>query len=233
MAVDNGWFAMRRLVVVLLVCGVVVATGLAGLSSAGTQLPKGLGVTTNVTVHMTEYHFQLSRTSAPVGTVVFTVVNEGMDVHNFSIAGKTTPYIQAGESATLTVNFTSAGSRPYLCTIGTHAADGMQGTFTISGSTGTSKLTAVLNASEKEWKISLTTLAGARVRSVKHGLIRFKVRNAGHLPHNFAIARKSTLVLNHAKRAVLNVVLKPGRYRYVCSVKGHAALGMQGVLVVT
>lgn len=233
MAVDNGRFAMRRFVVVLLVCGVVVATGLAGLSSAGSESPKGLGVTTNVTVHMTEYHFQLSRTSAPVGTVVFTVVNEGMDVHDFSIAGKTTPYIQAGASATLTVNFTSAGSRPYLCTIGTHAADGMQGAFTILGSTGTIKPTAVLSASEKEWKVSLTTLAGARVRSVKHGLVRFKVRNIGHVPHNFVIARKSTLVLSPGKRAVLNVVLKRGRYGYMCSVKGHAALGMKGVLVVT
>ena len=215
---------MRRFVVVLLISGVAVATALAGSSSA---------VTTNVTVHMTEYHFRLSQTSAPVGTVIFTVVNDGMEVHNFSIGGKTTPDIQAGASAKLSVNFTSAGARPYLCTIGTHAADGMQGTFTISGSTDTIRPTAILNASEKEWKISLTTLAGAKVRSVKHGLIRFKVRNIGHVPHNFVIARKSTLVLGTGKRGVLNVVLKRGTYKYICSVKGHAVLGMRGLLVVT
>jgi uncharacterized cupredoxin-like copper-binding protein len=184
-------------------------------------------------VHMTEYHFRLSQTSAPVGTVIFTVVNEGMEVHNFSIAGKTTPDIQPGASAKLSANFTSAGSQPYLCTIGTHAADGMQGTFTISGSTGTTRPTAILNASAKEWKIGLTTSAGARVRSVKHGLIRFKLRNSGHIPHNFVIARKSTPVLSPGKRAVLNVVLKRGRYTYICSVKDHATLGMSGVLVVT
>jgi plastocyanin len=221
---------MRRFIFVLLVCGVAVATALAGSSSAGSE---SLRVTTNVTVHMTEYHFRLSQTSAPVGTVVFTVVNDGMDVHNFSIAGKTTPDIQAGASARLSVNFTSAGSQPYLCTIGTHAADGMQGTFTISSSTGTITPNAILNASEKEWKIRLTTLAGARVRSVKHGLIRFKVRNIGHAPHNFVIARHRTIVLKAGKRAVLDVLLKRGRYTYICSVKGHAALGMQGVLVVT
>jgi plastocyanin len=221
---------MRRLIVVLLICGVAVATALAGLSSAESESPK---VTTNVTVHMTEYHFRLSQTSAPVGTVVFTVVNDGTEVHNFSIAGKTTPDIEAGASARLSVNFASAGSQPYLCTIGTHAADGMQGTFRISGSTGPTTPTAILNASNKEWKINLTTSAGARVRSVKHGLIRFKVRNIGHVPHNFVIARKITPVLNPGKRAVLNVVLKRGTYKYICSVKGHAALGMRGVLVVT
>jgi plastocyanin len=217
---------MRRFVVMLLVCGVAVATVLAGLSSAGSESSK---VATNVTVHMTEYHFRLSQTSAPVGTVVFTVVNDGMDVHNFSIAGKTTPDIQAGASARLSVNFTSAGSQPYLCTIGTHAADGMQGTFRISGS----RPTAILNVSEKEWKISLTTSAGARVRSVKHGLIRFNVRNIGHVPHNFVIARHRTIVFKAGRRAVLDVFLKMGRYAYICSVKGHAALGMKGVLVVT
>jgi plastocyanin len=217
----------------MLLCGVAVATAFTGFSSAGSESPKGSRVITNVTVHMTEYHFRLSQTSAPVGTVVFTVVNDGMDVHNFSIAGKTTPDIQAGASARLSVNFTSAGSQPYLCTIGTHAADGMQGTFTISSSTGTITPNAILNASEKEWKIRLTTLAGARVRSVKHGLIRFKVRNIGHAPHNFVIARHRTIVLKAGKRAVLDVLLKRGRYTYICSVKGHAALGMQGVLVVT
>jgi plastocyanin len=224
---------MRRFIVVLLVCGVAVATALAGSSSAGSGSLNVQGATTNVMVHMTEYHFRLSQTSAPVGTVIFTVVNEGMEVHNFSIAGKTTPDIQPGASAKLSANFTSAGSQPYLCTIGTHAADGMQGTFTISGSTGTTRPTAILNASAKEWKIGLTTSAGARVRSVKHGLIRFKLRNSGHIPHNFVIARKSTPVLSPGKRAVLNVVLKRGRYTYICSVKGHAALGMKGVLVVT
>jgi hypothetical protein len=43
---------MRRFILVLLVCGSAVATALAGSSSA---------VTTNVTVHMTEYHFRLSQ----------------------------------------------------------------------------------------------------------------------------------------------------------------------------
>jgi plastocyanin len=225
--------ALRRFVVVLVACAAAVATALVGLSSAGSESPKGLGVTTNVTVHMTEYHFELSQTSAPVGTVVFTVVNDGTEAHNFSIAGKATPVIEAGASARLSANFTSAGSQPYLCTIGTHAADGMQGTFTIRGSTGTTKPTAILNASEKEWQITLTTSTGANVKSVKHGLIRFRVKNIGRMPHNFVIARKSTLTLSRGKRAVLNVVLKRGRYRYICSVKGHAALGMKGLLVVT
>ena len=105
-AEKHGRFAVRRFVVMLLVCGIAVAT-----ASAESESPQRSGVT-NVTVHMTEYHFRLSQTSAPVGTVVFTVVNDGTEVHNFSIAGKTTPDIQAGASARLSVNFASAGSQP-------------------------------------------------------------------------------------------------------------------------
>jgi uncharacterized cupredoxin-like copper-binding protein len=223
---------LRRFPVVL-VCGVSVATGLAGLSLASVQSPQRAAVLTSVTVHVTEYAFRLSARSAPVGTVVFTVVNDGKAPHNFSIAGQTTRDLAPGTSAKLSVKFATAGAQPYLCTLPGHAEAGMQGTFTIKGSPQTGKPTAVLNATEKEWKISLSTSTGAKVKSVRHGLIRFKVRNLGVLPHNFVIARHQTILITRGRRAVLDVTLKRGRYRYVCSIAGHAAKGMKGMLVVT
>jgi uncharacterized cupredoxin-like copper-binding protein len=109
----------------------------------------------------------------------------------------------------------------------------MQGTFTIKGSSPMGKPTAILNATEKEWRISLTTSSGAKVKSVKHGLIRFKVKNVGVLSHNFVITKHQSILVKPGRRAVLNVNLKRGRYRYICSIAGHAANGMKGILVVT
>jgi plastocyanin len=101
------------------------------------------------------------------------------------------------------------------------------------GSPRRGKPTSILSATEKEWKISLSTLTGAKVKFVRHGLIRFKVRNVGVLAHNFVIARHQTILITHGKRTVVDVTLKRGRYRYICSIAGHAAKGMKGVLVVT
>lgn len=228
-----------RFIAVLFVSLAVAATALVGLSVAGVSSPAAVNaptaqqVSTNVTVHMTEYHFELSLTSVPVGTVVFNVINDGKAPHNFSIAGQTTPDLAAGQTATLTVTFTSAGDQPYLCTLPGHAVAGMQGTLTVTGTTPTPKPTATIKVTEKEFKIILKTPSGKLVKSVKHGLIRFKVTNVGALPHNFVIAGKSTLVLKHGKSQTINVKLTKGKKKYVCTITGHAALGMKGVLRVT
>jgi uncharacterized cupredoxin-like copper-binding protein len=222
---------MRRSIFVLLVCGAAASTALTGLSFAGAESPKSTGVTTTIRVSMTEYNFNLSANSAPVGTVVFEITNDGEAPHDFSIAGKRSDTIATGARTTLTVFFSSSGTQPYLCTLPGHAEAGMQGTLTITGAS-TTKLSAVVNAALREWKIGLTSARGANVTSVRHGLVRFKVRNAGKLPHNFVLARHQTIVLKRGGRATLDVLLKAGRYKYVCSVKGHAALGMRGRLVV-
>jgi uncharacterized cupredoxin-like copper-binding protein len=86
---------------------------------------------TTITVTMTEFKFALSKSSAPKGTVTFKVVNKGAIAHDFKIAGKTTPHIEAGKSATLKVTFAKAGKFPYICTLPSHAPAGMKGTFTV------------------------------------------------------------------------------------------------------
>jgi uncharacterized cupredoxin-like copper-binding protein len=86
---------------------------------------------------------------------------------------------------------------------------------------------------EKEWKIVLKTSAGKTVTSVKHGLIRFKVTNRGNVSHDFVIAKHRTVRLARGKSATLKVTLKKGKYKYLCSVAGHAAAGMKGTLLVT
>ena len=85
---------------------------------------------TAVTVTATEFHFKLSKTSVPHGSVTFTVVNKGHVSHDFKIAGKKTALIKPGKSAKLTVTL-KAGKAAYLCTVPGHAAAGMKGTLTV------------------------------------------------------------------------------------------------------
>jgi hypothetical protein len=128
---------MRRFVLAIFACLAIVGTSVAGYSFAGVASPKTTGATTNVTVHMLEYVFQLSQDNAPVGTVNFTVINDGDVQHDFAINGQTTPLLNKGETYTLTVNFATAKDYAYLCNVGEHAVYGMQGFFHVTGGTTT------------------------------------------------------------------------------------------------
>jgi len=79
-------------------------------------------------------------------------------------------------------------------------------------------------------------------KKVSPGIVTFKVTNAGLLGHSFklcsspkggtvnACVGKTTPVLAHGKSATLTVTLRKGQYEYLCTVPGHAAAGMKGVL---
>lgn len=90
------------------------------------------GPTTTVAVAAADFKFSLSQQSVPVGTVVFKITNNGGTAHNFAIAGKASDLIGGGQTTTLTVTFTKAGSYPYLCSIPGHAEAGMKGVLTVS-----------------------------------------------------------------------------------------------------
>jgi plastocyanin len=65
------------------------------------------------------------------------------------------------------------------------------------------------------------------------GVTTFTVVNKGHATHDFKIAGKKTKILNPGKSQKIVVTLKKGRrYPYLCTVPGHAQLGMKGTLVV-
>lgn len=64
------------------------------------------------------------------------------------------------------------------------------------------------------------------------GVATITVVNRGEATHDLRIAGKKTKILNPGQRATLKVTLKKGTYAYLCTVPGHAALGMKGKLVV-
>lgn len=86
------------------------------------------------------------------------------------------------------------------------------------------KITVVAN----EWSFKLSR------RSVPVGTtVVFKVVNKGKIGHDFKIAGKKTKLLNPGKSQTLTVKFgKKGTFAYICTVTGHARLGMQGKFAV-
>jgi uncharacterized cupredoxin-like copper-binding protein len=93
--------------------------------------------------------------------------------------------------------------------------------------------------SELAFKLSKTSLVPA-------GKITFKVTNLGIAFHNFKVCTipvpsaagamdscfgKSTPTLKHGQSATLTVTLSlSGKYEFLCTITGHAAAGMKGLL---
>jgi uncharacterized cupredoxin-like copper-binding protein len=93
--------------------------------------------------------------------------------------------------------------------------------------------------SELAFKLSKTSMVPA-------GAVTFKVTNMGVAFHNFklcakpvasadaatnACTGKATAILKHGQSATLTLTLsKSGKYEFLCTVSGHAAAGMKGLL---
>jgi quinohemoprotein ethanol dehydrogenase len=70
-------------------------------------------------------------------------------------------------------------------------------------------------------------------QTVHTGKVTFKVKNNGGIPHNLRINNQQTPNIDPGATATLEVnFTKPGDYPYLCTIPGHAAAGMKGVLKV-
>ena len=84
-------------------------------------------------------------------------------------------------------------------------------------------------------------------KTVAHGSVTFSVTNGGAVPHDFKLcsapakaatattcAGKGTgLVSPGASKKLTVTIAKAGTYEYLCTVAGHAAAGMKGLIKVT
>jgi uncharacterized cupredoxin-like copper-binding protein len=83
-------------------------------------------------------------------------------------------------------------------------------------------------------------------KTFAHGTVTFNVTNKGALPHDFKVCSKATtvkantctgkstgLISAGASKKLTFTFAKPGSYEYLCTVAGHAAGGMKGLMKVT
>jgi hypothetical protein len=110
--------AVRRLIA-LCVASVVPLLLVAAVAAAPDA--------TTIGVTVTDSAFRLTARSATVGKITFRVTNKGHARHDFRIAGRKTPMLAAGKTATLVVSFAKAGSFAYASTVKRDAARGLKG----------------------------------------------------------------------------------------------------------
>jgi len=78
-----------------------------------------------------------------------------------------------------------------------------------------------------EFKFRLTS------KTAHAGAVTLRLVNKGKLAHDIKIAGKKSALVKPGKTGALTVTLKKGKYPYLCTVPGHAAAGMKGVLTVS
>jgi uncharacterized cupredoxin-like copper-binding protein len=112
--------------------------------------------------------------------------------------------------------------------------------FAGTSSTKATSIKVSIN-SAKEFAFTLSP------KSAPHGVITFTVTNGGNLPHDFELCskpssspsatsctgKKTALISPGASAKLTVTVAKAGSYQYLCTVSGHAAAGMRGLLKVT
>jgi uncharacterized cupredoxin-like copper-binding protein len=103
----------------------------------------------------------------------------------------------------------------------------------LPAATGASTPTATTAASTTD-SVKATEFKYALSKTkVSRGTVTFKIKNAGHLKHDFKIHGKKSKLLSPGSSTTLKVGFsKAGRYTYLCTVAGHAAAGMKGKLTV-
>jgi uncharacterized cupredoxin-like copper-binding protein len=152
-----------------------------------------------------------------------------------------------GMQGTFTVTGTPVTTTTVITTGGTTRT--ITTTQTTTPTTTTPRTTVAV--SEKEFKIILPSIKkrvayyvrvkGKRVKRFKTVLVQkplkagpthFVIKNIGKVPHNFVIAGQQSLVIAAGQTGTLDVDLSKGKQKYLCSITGHAALGMKGTATV-
>jgi uncharacterized cupredoxin-like copper-binding protein len=231
-------------------------------SAGAVGRPTATSVTTEVTVQLSEGVIVLSKNPVPSGTIIFAIKNVGKQVHEFVIRGEETDELDPGETATLTIDLAFGEYSYWSdigddlrdgmwgsLTVTPPSEATTTTTTTTTTSPGTTTVTpppprppvATVRVSETEFKITLKGTSTVRVRekgivktrqAVKHGVVRFVVTNNGKIRHDFVIGGLRTPQLAHGQSYTRNITLRKGVYAYKCSIPGHAAAGMKGLLVV-
>jgi uncharacterized cupredoxin-like copper-binding protein len=113
-----------------LVASIAIVSLAAAVSAFGGNSSTG-ATTVAVTLGKPgEFNITVSKKAIAKGVTTFKVTNKGGISHDFKIAGKKTPSLKTGKTATLKATL-KKGKYQFLCTFPGHAAGGMKGTLTV------------------------------------------------------------------------------------------------------
>ncbi|MHB8643143.1 MAG: hypothetical protein ACYDA3_09700 [Gaiellaceae bacterium] len=83
---------MRQFAILIVSCLAVLCAGFAVAAVTSTNAAR---TTTYLTVHVREWSFDLSQTTVPTATVVFTAINDGpTEPHDFAVGGSTSAVLR-------------------------------------------------------------------------------------------------------------------------------------------
>jgi plastocyanin len=176
--------------------------------------------------------------------VIFAVTNKGRISHDFKIAGKKTPLLSPGHSATLQVAFSKKGRYPYFSTVSGQGSAGMKGVFSVvaalvptppappyvppTGPVGTANTTVsvqLLDYPQPSIVLSQTTMPS--------GMVTFVITNMcanGFCSFNLEGIKAGAHLNSSGESETWTVALAPGSYRYHCD---DAPTVMKGSFTVT
>jgi alcohol dehydrogenase (cytochrome c) len=200
--------------------------------------------------HFSDSCYSGSTTTA--GNVVFVGRNDGHLQAYDATNGKLLWSFQTGAGANSTVSIVSLDGKEVVAFYAAGSAlagsahgenlwlFGLDGTLrpVSAGPTGgsgehvgeeppTSTNGSTVNVGMTEFAFALST------PTVQAGTITFKVTNNGGIPHNLRINGRQTPNVDPGGTTILKVTFTmPGNYPYDCTLPGHAAAGMRGVLKV-
>ena len=222
-----------------LLCAAVFGAALVGTAVAR-------AADTAVSVTLTNTKVSLSQKTVTVGTVRFTVANKSTSARKFSIAGKTTPAIAPGKTATLRVNVHVEGQlRPRLDRSRRHCQGCHRRRLAHSSGNSRSRpdrarrpraapdltvcphpvsTTVTVLMTDGHFEFSQTT--------IPCGSVTFALTNAGTLEHTISLGGGAKPGLNPERAGSITANLTPGDLYWECGTFGHDDVGEEGVLVV-
>lgn len=241
----------RRLsgAMVLAAVGSFLVGAMPGADAAvGAGHALGQADASTVTVVITDRQLRPSVRTVPAGKVTFVVRNAGTRPHEFLVlktdrapsalpmkgpsaseAGATGEIKKFVSGQTKRLTLTLAPGKYVL--LSNLPGDYKRGQFAAFAATAAASAPQTTEASvsmfEMGFKLTRTT--------VPHGTVIFQVKNDGKLPHDFSFGSRGggTPLLDSGGTATHTVKFPtPGKYTFICTVEGHYAAGMYGVLTV-
>jgi hypothetical protein len=163
---------------------------------------------TTLVVRITATQVRVAQAPVRVGIVTFKVSNRSRVARDFRIAGKRTPRMAAGKSATLKVNVTKTGLVVY-------SSGALRGVLTfVDPCTKPATSTVSVQMVEAAMKLSQT--------SIPCGSVTFAVTNAGTIAHSFRIGSAGTAQIQPGQTASLTVrLMDKVRVFYRCGEPEH------------